>query len=155
MVVFGAFALKWTPIDLRGVAKISTNTWSRRRPNAVASTGTKEAAPLNSWVKITAAAGEYSAIISGGARASDVVAVTDPLGLAVVTGECGRAYQRQMADRWMQMTFGLSLTVSVCPVFKVISVPFPFRRRNAISPKSISNSDSRKARRPTRSAVVV
>jgi hypothetical protein len=38
---------------------------------------------------ITAAAGEYSAIISGGARASDVVAVTDPLGLAVVTGSVG------------------------------------------------------------------
>ena len=41
----------------------------------------------------------------------------------------------------LQITFGLSLTVSVCPVFKVISVPFPFRRMNAIAPKSISNSD--------------
>jgi Ribose/Galactose Isomerase len=29
----------------------SLATWWRRRPNAVASTGTREAAPLNSWVK--------------------------------------------------------------------------------------------------------
>jgi FAD/FMN-containing dehydrogenase len=44
---------------------------------------------LSGMNTITAAAGEYSAIISGGARASDVVAVTDPLGLAVVTGSVG------------------------------------------------------------------
>jgi FAD/FMN-containing dehydrogenase len=39
----------------------------------------------------TAIAGtdDYSATIAGGARSSDVVAVTDPLGLAVVTGSVG------------------------------------------------------------------
>ena len=33
------------------VARISTSTWSQRRPKAVACAGTREAAPLNSWVK--------------------------------------------------------------------------------------------------------
>src|SRR6516162_866436 len=33
--------------------------------------------------------GNRAARISGGARASDVLAVTDPLGLAAVTGSCG------------------------------------------------------------------
>jgi FAD/FMN-containing dehydrogenase len=36
-----------------------------------------------------AATDDYSATIAGGARASDVVAVSDPLGLAVVTGSVG------------------------------------------------------------------
>jgi len=40
------------------VAKISTSTWSRRRPKAVASGDTREAAPLNSWVE-DGAAGRY------------------------------------------------------------------------------------------------
>ena len=44
---------------------------------------------LSGMNTVIAAAGDYSAIISGGARASDVVAVTDPLGLAVVTGSVG------------------------------------------------------------------
>jgi hypothetical protein len=34
-------------------------------------------------------ADRHSVLISGGARASDVVAVTDPLGIAAVTGSCG------------------------------------------------------------------
>jgi FAD/FMN-containing dehydrogenase len=44
---------------------------------------------LSGMNTVTAAAGDYSAIISGGARASDVAAVTDRLGLAVVTGSVG------------------------------------------------------------------
>jgi FAD/FMN-containing dehydrogenase len=44
---------------------------------------------LSGMNTVTVAAGDCSAIISGGARASDVVAVTDPLGLAVVTGSVG------------------------------------------------------------------
>ena len=39
------------------------------------------------------------------------------------------------------MSFGLSLTVSVCPVSKWISVPFPFRVMNSIVSKSISWPD--------------
>ena len=36
---------------------------------------------------------------------------------------------------------GLSLTVSVCPELKCISVPFPFEYMNAIVSKSISMRD--------------
>jgi FAD/FMN-containing dehydrogenase len=38
---------------------------------------------------VVVSADRRSARISGGARASDVVAVTDPLGIAAVTGSCG------------------------------------------------------------------
>ena len=45
------------------LAIISTSTWSRRRPKAVASSGTRAAAPLNSWVK-TAQPGEAAVSVA-------------------------------------------------------------------------------------------
>jgi len=41
----------------------------------------------------------------------------------------------------LRKSFGLSLTVSVRPLLKWISDPFPFRCMNLIVSKSISNSD--------------
>ena len=41
----------------------------------------------------------------------------------------------------LQMSFGFSLTVSVCPLLKWISVPFPFRVMYSIAFKLISWPD--------------
>jgi FAD/FMN-containing dehydrogenase len=44
---------------------------------------------LSAMKDVVVDAGSRTARISGGARASDLLAVTDPLGLAAVTGSCG------------------------------------------------------------------
>jgi len=44
---------------------------------------------LSGMREVAVHAGNRTARISGGARASDLLAVTDPLGLAAVTGSCG------------------------------------------------------------------
>jgi hypothetical protein len=53
---------------------------------------------------VSVAADHRSAIISGGARAADVAAVTDPLHVAAVTGTCSTVGMAGPGSRWAAAT---------------------------------------------------